>query len=615
MANDFKKILELANKNNMGLSNTIKRDYGIPLDYSSVQESYEAALAYAQTSTLAYIGQPISVGDTLYIVTDEAGGYLKAVGTKPIGDEQSITVDENGKIAIKGFTAAPGATLPQKQADGTLKWVAIDAIVEGDGNTKTVVNTGENSAIIITPSYDEDSDTYTYTFDVSLPEVPVYSITKETGDKSVTYKLTKDGVVTGDLIEVPNAFDDTSLINRITELETGKADKTHTHVVQDITDLPEALTETLDQAKAYTDTEILGLSVAIEKGEDTKTYIKVLDTDGNEISKVDASIFVQDSFLNDVTYDNTTGKVTFIWLMGDGSTKTDEIDISHLINTYTAGSGIKVIDNVISVDETLIATKQDINNLNIDDYAKTADVVLNSTFEQFKTDNTEAISTAKQEVLNTVEGKGYTTAEDVANKVAEMLAENNEEADNKYLVDSDLNEIRASLSESVSKTSFEEALSSKADKTELSNNYYKKSETYSQTEVDALLDGIQAGSSESAATVNTKLESYKTTNDARVELIETNLSTQEAAIASNTSILEQLTGSGEGSISDRIVEAINSIPIATEDTAGLVKASDEISVATDGKMFISKVSTDVLVQGAEELILNGGSAGIAQVTE
>ena len=98
MANNYSKILELANKNNMGLSNTIKRDYGIPLDYSSVQETYEAALAYAQTSTLAYIGQPISVGDVLYVVTDEANGYLKAVGTKPVGDNESIVVAEDGTV-------------------------------------------------------------------------------------------------------------------------------------------------------------------------------------------------------------------------------------------------------------------------------------------------------------------------------------------------------------------------------------------------------------------------------------------------------------------------------------------------------------------------------------
>ena len=55
MANNFDKILELVNAgNNMGLSNTIKRDYGIPLDFTSVQESYDAAVIYAATSTLAY---------------------------------------------------------------------------------------------------------------------------------------------------------------------------------------------------------------------------------------------------------------------------------------------------------------------------------------------------------------------------------------------------------------------------------------------------------------------------------------------------------------------------------------------------------------------------------
>ena len=122
MANNYSKIRELASKNSMGLSSSIKRDYGIPLDYSSIQETYEDALAYAKTSTLAYIGQPISVGDMLYIVTDEIGGYLKPVGTIPAGDELSITITDDGKIALKGFEAAANATLPRKKADGTIEW-------------------------------------------------------------------------------------------------------------------------------------------------------------------------------------------------------------------------------------------------------------------------------------------------------------------------------------------------------------------------------------------------------------------------------------------------------------------------------------------------------------
>lgn len=48
------------------------------------------------------------------------------------------------------------------------------------------------------------------------------------------------------------------------------------------------------------------------------------------------------------------------------------------------------------------------------------------------------------------------------------------------------------------------------------------------------------------------------------------------------------------------------IPFATEASAGVVKASEEIAVATDGKMSLTKVSTDLLFNGTNELILNGG---------
>lgn len=219
MAKNYTEILALANKNNMGLSNTIKRDYGIPLDYSSVQESYEKALEYAQSSTLAYIGQPISVGDVLYVVTTPENGYLKQVGVKPVGDEKSIEVSEEGVVSIYGFEAAEGATLPQKQADGSIKWVAISAIVEGDGNTKTVVKAADGSDITVTPVYDEVNDTYTYTLDVQFPAIPEYSVEKVEGENEVTYKVTKDGVQVGESIVVPNAFDPSEILESIETLQ------------------------------------------------------------------------------------------------------------------------------------------------------------------------------------------------------------------------------------------------------------------------------------------------------------------------------------------------------------------------------------------------------------
>lgn len=223
MANTYQDIQALTTgKNNMGLSNTIKRDYGIPLDYSSVQESYEAALEYAKTSTRAYIGQPIAVGDTLYIVTDEAGGYLKAVGTQPKGDNKSIEVSADGTVSIYGFEAAEDATLPRKNQDGSLEWVPISAIVKGDGNTKAVVAAADGSAIKVTENYIAGTDTYTYTLDVTLPPIPEYSISVENAENgTATYKLTKDGEAVGSAIVVPKAYDDSGLASRVTNVEAG----------------------------------------------------------------------------------------------------------------------------------------------------------------------------------------------------------------------------------------------------------------------------------------------------------------------------------------------------------------------------------------------------------
>lgn len=48
--------------------------------------------------------------------------------------------------------------------------------------------------------------------------------------------------------------------------------------------------------------------------------------------------------------------------------------------------------------------------------------------------------------------------------------------------------------------------------------------------------------------------------------------------------------------------------VATTEKLGLVKASDTVAVAADGAMSVAKVSTDVLVQGTQEVILHGGNA-------
>lgn len=151
MANNYDKILELANANNMGLSNTIKRDFGIPLDYTSVQASYEAALTYAATNTLAYVGQPISVGDKLYIVTAESQGkypaeveeggsqidvFLAEVGSATEGDGSTIDL-KDGVLSLHGIDGKTSGTYVPSLVDGVLVWNAPDNTTV-DGLTASV---------------------------------------------------------------------------------------------------------------------------------------------------------------------------------------------------------------------------------------------------------------------------------------------------------------------------------------------------------------------------------------------------------------------------------------------------------------------------------------------
>lgn len=143
MANKYLDILNITanGKNQMGLSNTIKRDYGIPLDFTSVQESFDAAIVYAATSTLAYVGQTVAVGAKLYIISDVANGthtvgegeaaktydnYLAEVGSKTAGDGSTIELDGQ-TLKLAGLTGLDNAkTYVPSLINGKLVWAEPD---------------------------------------------------------------------------------------------------------------------------------------------------------------------------------------------------------------------------------------------------------------------------------------------------------------------------------------------------------------------------------------------------------------------------------------------------------------------------------------------------------
>ena len=106
-------------KNRMGLSNTITRDYSLPLDLSSVHSTYEDAVVYAATNPIAYVDQIVAAKGIAYIITEESQGTIKISSYR-----DSIT----GKL-VKGVNKEFNIYLKPLTGSGE----ANVNIVEGDG--------------------------------------------------------------------------------------------------------------------------------------------------------------------------------------------------------------------------------------------------------------------------------------------------------------------------------------------------------------------------------------------------------------------------------------------------------------------------------------------------
>ena len=515
MANNYAKILELSNKNNMGLSNTIKRDYGIPLDYSSVQASYDAAVIYAATSTLAYVGQPIAVGDKLYVVSDKAFGkhiigegdnaatydvYIKEVGVKPVGDNNSIIITDDGKISIHGFTTAPDATLPRKKADGTLEWVAVDAIVSGDGNTKTVIAAAEDSNITITPVYDEANDTYTYILDVTLPSAPEYTVVDDIVYDSASKKI--------------------YLVSGSEPIGTG----------------------------------------------------------------FDASAFIKDGMIDSVELKDN--ELIIIWNTDAGKKAETKINLEHLIDLYTAGTGITVNGKVISIDNKYLDTIYAKQQTTLAGYGIT---------DAYTKDQTNQAITAK---ISEIVG-----GETVADALNAYKVTNDREVWGDEFVSSHTTD--GKYNPNYTGNSRIDAISSKVDSIE---------DGAEKNIIEVVkIAGAALEVSATDRSVNITTDALNVYNKTQIEVIKADIDKKiddhiEKDFTPLAETVDKLTGSGEGSIQKIVTGAISSIPVATDQVIGLVKASDTVAVASDGTMSITKVSTDALVQGSCTLVLRGGSA-------
>ena len=91
------------------------------------------------------------------------------------------------------------------------------------------------------------------------------------------------------------------------------------------------------------------LSIVYTKATDTTNpKISLVGVDGTSFSTIEVPEFIVDGMLKSVEYDSTNKKLTFTWNTDAGATVTT-IDISDLVDTYTAGNGLTVSSNKFSV--------------------------------------------------------------------------------------------------------------------------------------------------------------------------------------------------------------------------------------------------------------------------
>ena len=108
--------------------------------------------------------------------------------------------------------------------------------------------------------------------------------------------------------------------------------------------------------------KLVSATVGLDYGDATtealngKKAIKLVGKEGVVISEIDASAFIKDGMIQSVAFDTKTKHVT-ITFNTDAGTEPIDVDLSTLVDTYKAGTGLSLAnDGTFSVNTTTIAT-------------------------------------------------------------------------------------------------------------------------------------------------------------------------------------------------------------------------------------------------------------------
>lgn len=115
--------------------------------------------------------------------------------------------------------------------------------------------------------------------------------------------------------------------------------------------------------------KLVSATIGLDYGDATtealngKKAIKLVGKEGVVISEIDASAFIKDGMIQSVAFDTKTKHVT-ITFNTDAGREAIDVDLSTLVDTYKAGTGLSLAnDGTFSVNTTTIATVEKANTL------------------------------------------------------------------------------------------------------------------------------------------------------------------------------------------------------------------------------------------------------------
>ena len=518
---------DFASANLMSFAKSFARLNGQPLDKSEIWYSLAEAQAYAATDA-AYVGQTLAVIDSanknvVFYGIQDAEGTLKEVGSAPVGDNLSIEIVD-GKVQLKNFGKEYYAYVPAvKDDEGNITEESKYVLTEGfkAGLEPRVIVDGEN---LVIAWYEPGNETIE---DVSANVESVSKVVDELDEA-----LNAEGGLVDQVDElkdqVGTAADDmgneaTGLYKEIEELGKVVDTKADAADVEDLADVVDTKANAADVYTKEAANEAIANAVASAiNGADHLRRIVV-----NSVADIDVE--AEDA-------------LKFIYMVPTGLEMDDDKYDEYIVIEYAG------VDEETG-EEVLIRQVERVGSWEVDlsGYAKNDDL---NDLAQTVVDNKAAV----EEVIADLE---------------------QEIADNKAAVEQAIADeaARAAAAEAANATE----IAKKADKATTLAGYgiadaYTKEETLNK--ITEKITEVNGG--ESAGEVLSQLNSYKETNNARVDAIEEALEALEGAEPNFiTAVNEDEFTVTEGTLS------LNDIPIAKvtnlQDALGVIQ-SDVLSL-------------------------------------